>query len=507
MTAIGASILAIVLSVVLFAPKRWAIIGIMGGVFFITQGQVLEIMGVNMYAIRFVGLAAFSRVMVRRECTFSKLTRIDKTLLLLFAFSTAVFLLRSKVEQMNKIGAAIDACLCYFAFRGLVEGVEGFRWFLWSFLLILVPYTVLVLVESLTKANPFAFMGGVIYGDWVREGRLRCQGTFRNASLLGSVAASFLPLYIGLWFSKTYRNTAALGIGLCLLIVWASNSGGPASAAGFAMVGWACYRLRSNMKFVRRSLVVGFIALAVVMKAPVWYLLAKISSVSGGAGWHRAHLLDMAFQNLDKWWLCGMAIGDTADWFPYVLSITGGADITNQFLAFGIDAGVVAMLLFFALLVQAYQRLGQSLAGVRHRNGAAAAAEPMLWGLGVMLTVHCINWMGITYFDQSYVIWYFHLALIVNLTESCCANHTRKLENSVAEALESDDFRLQSGRHVVKRRDGFDGHPELFGVVDQPARGYNPSRSGWAVDLRTIVYETSMDITNKRQPQNEGVRF
>jgi hypothetical protein len=35
-----------------------------------------------------------------------------------------------------------------------------------------------------------------------------------------------------------------------------------------------------------------------------------------------------------------------------------------------------------------------------------------------MLTVHCVTWLGITYFDQTYVVWYFQLAVIVNLTET-----------------------------------------------------------------------------------------
>jgi transcription antitermination factor NusG len=322
---------------------------------------------------------------------------------------------------MNQIGAAIDAYLCYFSFRGLAGGVENFRWFLRKFLLLLVPYVVLILYESVFQHNLFQSMGGFFSEEWVRDGRTRCQGSFRNASLLGSIFASFLPLYLGLWFSKIDRKMSVLGIGLCLLIVWSSNSGGPASAVAVAMLGWAFWKLRTKMKFVRRSAVAGFIAMAVIMNAPVWYIIAKVSSVTGGAGWHRAHLLDMAFQHLDRWWLSGMPMTDTADWFPYVLSITGGADITNQFLAFGISAGLLASLLFCAMLIQAYKKIGQSLAIVRSRNDGRDVTEPILWGLGVMLTVHCTNWLGITYFDQSYVIWYFDLAVINNLTESCLA--------------------------------------------------------------------------------------
>jgi hypothetical protein len=423
---IGASVLCVVIAVVFFAPRRWAVIGMMGGVLFLTQGQTFQALGLNMFAIRFVELAAFIRVMLRREFAFRNLTNIDKLLLLLFAYTTIVFLLRSNVDQANRIGVAVDAYLCYFAFRGLMRGgMEDFRWFLKHFLLLLNPYTAFILVESVFHNNIFSSMGGVIYGDWFREGRIRCQGSFRNAALLGGIFASFLPLYLGLGFSKTGRKAAIFGFGLCLVIVWASNSGGPIGAAAIAILGWGFWLIRTKMKLVRRCMVAGFIALAIVMKAPVWYIIARASSVTGGAGWHRAHLMDMAFQHIGLWWLGGMPIKDTADWFPYVLSITGGADITNQFLAFGIDAGLGAMVLFCAIVIQAYKKIGQSLAIVRSRNGEDDGTEPLLWGLGVMLTIHCVNWMDITYFDQSYVIWFFDLAVINNVTEMCLASQPK----------------------------------------------------------------------------------
>jgi hypothetical protein len=439
MNAIGILVLCVVLVVVLFAPRRWAVIGIMGGVLFLTQGQSFQVFGFNMFAMRFVELAAFLRVMLRREFAFRNLTGIDKLLIFLFAYTMVVFLLRSEVGQANRIGESIDAYLCYFTFRGLMMGgMEDFRWFLRHFLLLLAPYTACVLIESFLHNNLFSSMGGVVYGDWFRGGRIRCQGSFRNAALLGAVFASFLPIYLGLGFSKIDRKQAIFGLGLCLVIIWASNSGGPASAAAFAVLGWAFWRVRTKMKLVRRAAAAGFIALAIVMKAPVWYIIARVSSITGGAGWHRAHLMDMAFKHLDLWWLCGMPIKDTADWFPYVLSITGGADITNEFLAFGINAGLGALLLFCAILIQAFRKIGQSIAIVRSRDGGGGGMEPLLWGLGVMLTIHCINWLDITYFDQSYVIWFFDLAVINNVTEMCIASLPKtEGEIPLAAALES----------------------------------------------------------------------
>src|SRR4051812_42517469 len=105
MNALGASILAVVLCVVLFASRRWSVIGMMAGVLYLTQGQHLDIFGFNMFAVRFVELAGFIRVVARRELTFAKLSPIDKALLLLLAYSTIIYVVRSNENQKTFIGS------------------------------------------------------------------------------------------------------------------------------------------------------------------------------------------------------------------------------------------------------------------------------------------------------------------------------------------------------------------------------------------------------------------
>ena len=419
MNPLGAVILAIALLLVLFASRPWAIMGVMGSVLYLTQGQYLQLGGINIYAIRFVELAGFIRVIARREFSLTRLHVIDKALLLLLGYSTTVFVLRSNINQVNAIGTSTDALLSYFTFRGLVRDENDFRWFLSKFLLLLTPYVGLLLIERLSGSNPFTAMGGIQYGGWIRDGKLRCQGSFRQASLLGTLGACFLPLYIGLWPSKVQRKAAVFGIVLCLTIVWASNSGGPLTSTAVGICGWALWKFRTKMKLFRLSAVFGFIVLALLMDAPVWYLVAKVSSVSGGSGWHRAHLMDMAFKHLDLWWFSGMDVKDTGDWFPYVLSITGGADITNQYLLYGIDAGLLAMFLFIGLLVLAFRNISKALrVALSGETTTSTGNEPLIWGMGVMLAIHCVNWLSITYFDQTYVVWYFQLAVIASLTIS-----------------------------------------------------------------------------------------
>jgi hypothetical protein len=445
MNPLGVLILFVVLVVVSAASRRWALMGMMAGTLYLTQGQQFNVFGFNLYAVRFMELAGFIRVMARREFSFSKLNGIDRSLLLLYVGSTIIFLLRSSdipKGQAYQIGTALDAILCYITFRGLVGGMEDFRWFLRNFLILLAPYALLILFESMTGRNPFfSVLGGDVYGDWMRNGRPRCLGSFRHPSLLGTLGASFIPLYIGLACTRVNRKLAFFGIGLCLLIVWASNSGGPANCAMIGVVGWLLWPARTRMKLIRRLMLAGTILLAMVMKAPIWYLPAKASGLTGGDGWHRSYLMDVSFQHFDNWWLAGMPIDQTNGWFPYDLAATGGADITNQFLSFGLTAGVAAMILFFVMLYLAFRHLGKAMAIVRSHYNGADRHEFLLWGLGAMLVAHIFNWLGITYFDQTYVIWFMQLAAITSLSEECIHSATIEVLDERHADTEADQGR------------------------------------------------------------------
>ena len=355
MNPIGASILICLIFIVLAAPRRWALMGMMAGVLYLTQVQQVNVAGFNLFAIRFLELAGFIRVMSKGEFSFSSLNKIDRALLFFYIYLAVVYSLRSTDELATVIGLSVDAFLCYFTFRGLIADMEDFRWFLGSFFILLAPYAAMVLIESLTRHNMFSVIGGGM-GGWSRGDRFRAVGTFRNPDLLGALGASFLPLYIGLACAKVERFRGRLGIGLCLVIVYSSNSGGPIGATALGIAGWLLWKKRMEMRTVRRCIVGGLVLLALVMKAPIWYLLDRVTVITGGDGYNRAYLLDISFQNLNEWWLAGMPIKETVNWFPYSHPLTGGADITNQFISFGLTAGLGAIILVIVLLKRGFQQ-------------------------------------------------------------------------------------------------------------------------------------------------------
>jgi hypothetical protein len=409
MSPVSAAILVVLLLVVLRGPRRWAVLGLMAGVFSLTQGHAVEIFGLSIWPIRFLEAAALARVLLRKELVWSRMTRIDWTLLLLYNYSGLVWVLRSSNVTPHMFASALDPTVCYLALRALVRSLDDIRWFLNAFVVLLIPFTALVIVERVTGQPAFGMVGatGLLL---LRNGVPRCMGTFRHAILLGSVAAAFLALYIGLSLSASRRRTAALGGALCLVLVWLSNSGGPLISAGAALTGWALWMVRDRMFLTRRTLVAVVLLLLVFMKAPIWYLPAKVSGLIGGGGYHRSMLMDRAWQDMDRWWLVGMDMKDTIGWIPYYDEYIGGADITNQFIALALRGGLPAIIIFIVLLTFMFKGLGRALAVAR--ASGSRQDEIVLWGLGVMVAVHVTSWLSIAYFDQSWAVWLMHAAAV-----------------------------------------------------------------------------------------------
>jgi hypothetical protein len=417
MNAVSGTILVVLLIAVCFAPRRWALLAMMAGVFFLTQGHSVDVAGVNVYPIRFIEVAAFGRVLIRRELTWSNLNQIDVTFLLLYNYAALIWILRSPTIAGEQFASALDPTLCYLALRALVGTLDDLAWFLNAFVVLLVPFTALVFVERLTNQSAFTVLGAT-WELYMRDGVARAQGTFRHAILLGSIAATFLSLYMGLWLGGTRRAAALLGSGLCLSLVIFSNSGGPLTSAAAVFLGWSIWPLRNRMAAVRGGMLVVLLLLLGFMKAPIWYLPFKISALVGGGGYHRGLLMERAWDNLDKWWLAGMDIRETASWFPYVLDVVQGADVTNQFLSFGLRAGLPALALCIALLSVAFRHVGMARASIYKSADRERAAECLLWGLGVMLFVQAVTWLGVSYFDQSYVVWLMQLAALSAATQA-----------------------------------------------------------------------------------------
>ena len=415
MTGVGVTLTITFIFAVFALPRKYAALAFVAAVLYITQGQAVELMGINMMAIRFVEFAAAIRVLVRQEHSTVQLTPSDKWLIIFFIAYLGIHLLRNGYVDKYTISLAVDAWLIFFTFRALISTPEELTSFMKGVVWLLVPFALLMIRESITGHNLFSVMGGMPETPEFRTGYYRCQGSFRHSITAGSVGATFLPIFLGFLFNPAYRRWAILGVAACLSIVLTSHSSGHLMTVGVVIAAWCCWPLRQKLKWVRRGIVAAVIGLAFIMKDPVWFIFDRISGYIGGDGWHRANLIDKFVNNFSEWWWIGIPMEKTVNWAA-TLTQFGAVDVTNYYVSVGINGGLISLIIFIILLISCFKLIGSGLNSIRKNISEAGDFEPLLWGLGSSVLAHAVNISAVQYFDQSYVIWYLHLALAVTFS-------------------------------------------------------------------------------------------
>ncbi|MDA8089844.1 MAG: hypothetical protein M0Z52_03740 [Actinomycetota bacterium] len=408
-------------------------------ILYLTEGQRADIGGINFFAVRFIEIAGFIRITLRKEITGVQFNDIDKSFLIFQSVLLLVFLVRSFVNPASsghrayRIGFFCDALTTYFIFRSLIIDTIIFRNFLKKLSLLIIPFAVLMIIESRTGRNPFASMGGVPAVPVIRNGHFRAQGSFGVAITAGSFGATLMPLFISAILVENRRLWGFLGIGSCIAIAITAHSGGPVLAFVAAVIAWFSWIIREWMRMVRRGMLFLAVLLQLVMKAPIWFVLARVSNLTGGHGWDRANLIDHFAKNFWNWWLIGMPMASVNSW-NVAKRANGMVDVLNTYVSTGITGGLLALILFIVLIVKCFKSLGISMRLMRSK--ADLNNEIILWGAGCCLFSHIINIIGVTYFDQIFVMWYMVLALISSLTAYC--RDTVAIADENEEAIHDD---------------------------------------------------------------------
>jgi hypothetical protein len=134
------------------------------------------------------------------------------------------------------------------------------------------------------------------------------------------------------------------------------------------------------------------------MNTPLWYLMARLTVFSGSTGWFRGFLIDTFVQHTNEWWLYGSKAA--MSWHPFLM------DVTNQYVAEGLDGGLPAMALFIAILTFTFRYVGRT---IRNRD-LPLTDRRLIWGLGAALGAHAISFISVSYFDQTLTLFLLTLA-------------------------------------------------------------------------------------------------
>ena len=412
--ALGAAV-ALFLGIMLFIlPRRYAIIPILIIGTIMTYGQVLNVAGLHFTLLRILIFIGWLRVFIRGEVKSFSLNTIDRIFICWLIAHVSIDILRDQTDATFQMGFAYNAAGLYFLFRLLVRDSDDIEIFIKSLAMIVIPLAFAMMLEYFTQRTLYAMFGGVPEFTVIRGTRLRCQGPFMHPILAGTLGATTIPLAAALAFNRKTRLLAAVCILASLIVVAASASSGPLFAAMGGLVSLFMWKYRAHMKLIRWGILAAAVALHIVMKAPVWYVIGRLSSITGGTGWHRSEIINQAITRIDEWWLMGTS--DTSHWMATTLiNYRDRADITNQFVVEGIHGGLLTMILFIVLIAYCFKWVGLAL----QENDAKGEKEFYVcflpWALGSALFAHTLSFLSVSYFDQTIIYWYSLLAVIAAL--------------------------------------------------------------------------------------------
>jgi hypothetical protein len=413
-TVLNPLVLALVLIVgvlVLVWPRSKIIAPLIATFILIPMDQVLLIGGMHFPMLRFLALFGIVRLVRDKLSSGCKIfsggiNKIDLAVIS-FALVTAlagILLFQELGALIFQLGNVYTIFGVYFLMRYLLrdEGdiIRTFR----TLAYVAAAVAVVMTWEMISGRNPYAVLGGAQVAHYAtvmaRADRFRATGCFAHPILAGTFGAILVPLFVLLWqSSKKNRAIAAVGIISATLITLASNSSTPIFAYAAGVLALCMWPVRNWMRAIRWAIVIAIVFLHIVMKAPVWHLIARIDLSGGSSSYHRFMVVDQCIQHFSDWWLVGVKSTFEWGWDMW--------DTANQYAGLCDGSGLLSFILFLATIVYGFKYVGKARMAAGNRK-----QQVFLWALGAALFANVVAFVGISYIDQIQVVWYGLLAAI-----------------------------------------------------------------------------------------------
>jgi hypothetical protein len=392
-TAWTALITVALVILIFLLPRKWMLVPFVVAACFVPAEQHALVLSLHFYVGRILVVAGILRILVRGETRGIRWNRFDKVLVAWAVYeSIAYILLHGDFQSVIwRSGQMLEILGLYWIARQTIRTWEDMRRLVKLFALsaiIIVPF---VALEWMTGRNPFSILGRV--GTPIREGAYRCQASFPHAIIGGAFWVCLAPLFIGVAKKERGKLLCWIAVGAVFFLTMASHSSTPVGGLGVALFFMVVYRYRCYGRYMAMAFFGTLLGLHMVMKAPVWALLARVTIIAGSTGYHRYLLIDGAVRHFKEWALLGTL--STADWGYYLF------DVTNQYILEGVRGGFLTLVLFVAILVMAIRATAQySLRDVPDDQ------KWLSWGICTSILTHCVMFIGVGYFGQILMLLY-----------------------------------------------------------------------------------------------------
>jgi hypothetical protein len=412
-TAMSVATLIVLISAILLfflLRRKYLVVTFLFVSIFVPYGQVVVIGGLHFVVSRillpFAWLAAKPLGYLKTHSF--QWNGLDKAVIWYGVISTICGLLlwRDVGVLINRLGFLYSLFGAYFLLRIILRDRADVNRTIRTLAILCALFAIGMVREQMTGHNVFAILGGVSKVTAIREGRIRSQAVFAHAIVAGTLGATLVPLFVGLWCQgRKWRATAALGIASGISMTFTSASATPLLALIAGIAALCLWPLRRRLRWIRWGVVIAVVSLHVVMKAPVWALIQRIDIVGGSSGWHRFELIDNSIAHFWDWCLVG--VKNPSSWGYYM------GDLSNAYVSEAVKGGLPTLLSFLAILWQGFRKLGLARKAAASRDHHL---ELLLWGFGATLFSNAVAFVGIWYFDQSSLVWYTLLAMICTIT-------------------------------------------------------------------------------------------
>ena len=404
----------VIAAVMVFAfPRKTALTAFLYAAMVVPFSTAFVISGIHLQLLRFLIIPALIRIFMesnKDRPILGTLHPIDKAVFAFQAVSCVAFIALNpeKGAVINQIGTQYTAIGAYLVLRYLIKDEEDVLRAVKALIAVGITAALGMAVERFTGGrNYFALLGSISPQDGIREGRLRAQAFFAISIIAGCYGAALLPFSAWIWSKGTqFRKWAILCFFTSTFVTVGSASSTPLMAYIGAIGAYLFWPFRQQMRWVRRGLVLLLVSLHMVMKAPVWQLIARVDIVGGNSADHRYQLINQCIIHFRDWWLIG-----TNDNFKWGWDMW---DTANYYVATAEGTGLLSLILLFAILSRSFRSVGLARAAFPDDK----RQQWMFWCLGAVLFTHCIAFIGISYFDQTFVAWFALLAIIIALTST-----------------------------------------------------------------------------------------
>jgi hypothetical protein len=402
----------IAIALIFLLPRKYVLWPVLSATFLIPLGQEILIGGLHFFVFRIivlaVGVRMLASVFTSPDGVFGKrLGGLDLVVLLwaLFrAIAGVVVFSFNTGALVYQCGFLLDAVGGYFVIRYLIRDDDDIFRTVRIFAVLSIIISGFMLFEKVHQLDVFGLLGGVRSVPDVRGGSVRAEGPFQHEILAGTFGATLFCLFFLLWKSGKSKLLGVVAMIASTVIVFSATSSTAIMAYGAAIIGICAWPFRRSMRLVRWGIVAGIVALSLVMKAPVWFLIQHIDVVGGSSGYHRAMLVNDFIMHFPDWWLMGTS--ENGRWGFNMW------DLCNQYVAEGQLGGLATFICFIAMICMAFSRIGTARKAVEGDRDK----EWFFWLLGATLFSHTVAFFGISYFDQTRVSWFALLAMILTAT-------------------------------------------------------------------------------------------